>query len=37
MSIAEASRRMVEILSDDSLLKWDVENKIAMLIEEFNK
>ena len=35
MTVAQAAKRMVEILSDESLQKWDVENKIAMLVQEF--
>ena len=35
MTIGQAAKRMVEILDNDKLSEWDVNNKIAMLIQEF--
>jgi hypothetical protein len=35
MTNAEAARKMVEILDNDKLSEWDVNNKIAILIRDF--
>lgn len=37
MSIAEAARRMSELLGNYSLSEWDVKNKTGMLINEFER